>query len=171
MKINIPIQQIGIYGKKPLLQILFNAHAYLKKHFLYTPESIQYPEEVQYVWDIWRQTLDEKGINLIGDCDDFMLQVVWILWRCGVPLRKISLSVGHAPTGEGHAIPLIMIDGILWQFDNMLKKPLPAWYGYHCVGYYVSRESGGIFNMEEKVWREFLVDNIAKPRELIKIDA
>ncbi len=166
MKNLIPIKKIGVYGEKPLLKILFNAHAYLKKHFIYISESVQYPQEVEYIYDIWRRTFDEKGIVLQGDCDEFMLQMIYILWMCKVPSRFLNLSVGHAYTGEGHAIPLLQVGKVYWQCDNMLKKPIPAWYGYNCVGYYVSKNSNGIFNMEEKVWREFLTENLSIPEEL-----
>ena len=166
MKNLVPVETIGIYGKKPLLEIVFAAHAHLRANFTYLSENIQYPDEVQQIWDIWRRAFDKRGIVLMGDCDEFMQQMIYILWLCKVPLKFLYLSVGHAPTNEGHAIPFVMVENTLWQMDNMLKKPIPAWYGYNCVGYYVSQYSNGIFNMKEKRYRKFKVSKLKKPCEV-----
>lgn len=166
MKNTIPIEKIGIYGKKPTLDIVFNAHAHLKKHFQYLKESVQYPDEVQMIWDIWRRSFDAKGAILRGDCDEFMLQIIYILWMCKVPEAYLYLSVGLAPTGEGHAIPHVMVGDTLWQCDNMLQRPLPSFYAYNCVGYGVNEYSNGIFNLEEKQWRQFVPSAITPPCEM-----
>ena len=122
------INTVGSYETMTDIQLLFSAHRWLKKHFSYTSESVQYPAEVETVWDIWRPVFlkVKNKTTLVGDCDDFMLKLLTILYYCGYPLNRLWLVCAHAPTGEGHAIPLIETSKGVFQADNMLNEPIPS---------------------------------------------
>jgi predicted transglutaminase-like cysteine proteinase len=133
---------------------LFSCMAYAKKTFKYMDESKLYPKLHKKIIDIWKLKHTSKNV-ILGDCDEFQLYMIYLLVKCDIPLESIYMTVIHAPTGEGHAVPLVEIKGQYWQFDNMLDSPIPAYWGFNGVGYHTSSHANGIFNMKEQVWKEF----------------
>ena len=132
-----------------------------KSNFKYISEEKLYPRLSKKIVDIWKLTYT-KNNKLLGDCDEFQLQMIYELYSKN-PNLNLYMSVGFAPNGEGHAIPLFYNSktGILWQFDIYLENPVPAYWGFHSFGYKVGQYSNGIFNLKEGVWREFNISAIS----------
>ena len=160
------LKKIGIVGKQYKTQILFNAKKWLDENFTYMSESVQYPDEVKEVWDIWRVqfTADNK---LFGDCDEFGLAMIYLLLMAGFKKADLAMVVGFAPSGEGHFFTFVGCGGNLWLVDNYSKNPLPVWYAFNSVGYRVGQNSNGIARLDKpNDWRELTTRHIPKPKEL-----
>lgn len=61
-----------------------------------------------------------------GDCEDFALEKRFRLIRAGLPAGALRLAVGRLPSGQGHAVLLVMTPGGAVVLDNLTDAVLPV---------------------------------------------
>ncbi len=162
-------EEIGSYKNTDIRILIFRVHRLLKNNFDYVSDDIQYPQLVKEIWDVWK--LQTKKITTIEDCDGFTLKYLYLMMIiCEVPTDRLYFVGAFAFTGEGHAIPMVKDQvGMMWQCDNMLISPVPAWWMFNGVGCVsdIKRGLGEMMKLSERgKWREFLANKLPQPREV-----
>jgi len=158
-------KEIGTYNGKNGLDVAFKAFKWLKKNFVYVSDEEQFPFAPNDIYDVWYVNASKQTY---GDCEDWTLKLIWLLEDVALfPKDKLYMIGAFAYTGEGHELPNYKDKhGVLWQMDNMLDEPVPAFYMYRGVG--AKSDSvhgmGEIMRMDKVgLWFEFKPENLIKP--------
>ena len=168
--INSIKEEIGEYDGVNQLDILMKAFKWLKKNFIYVSDEEQFPYAPNHVYDVWFVNADKFTY---GDCEDWTAKMIWLLKDvAGLPTNILYMVGAFAYTGEGHELPNIKdTNGVLWQADNMLNAPMPAYYAYKSLGAKSASDlgMGEIMRMDiQGKWFKFKPENLKKPCEYKK---
>ena len=161
--------KVGSYDGTNALNIYQRAFKYMKANFTYVSDAEQFPYAPNKIYDVWFVNAERWTV---GDCEDWTLKMIWILKDvAGIPTEKLYMVGAFAYTGEGHELPNAKDDkGMVWQLDNMLDAPVPAYYVYNGFGGKSNPEKGmGEIMRMDKVkegWKVFNPKQLPKPCDL-----